>query len=143
MKDYKKFIKDFWQGRVYVLAEAFKNFINSIIPSLNCYIKNENYSYNIYTNNICLMILKEVETSDEYTSSSKRIIFCINNISYLNNITNYIKSITEIDGEHTLNINDVYLKTYAVYNVKEYIKKLTAENYNEFIINQNIDKYNL
>lgn len=139
IQKYKKFIKDFWQGRVYVLAEAFKNFINSINPSLNCYLKNENFSYSIFSYNICLMVLKEVESFEEY----KRVIFCINNISYLNNIINYIKSITEIDGDHTLNINDVYLKTYAVYDVKKYVKKLAIENYNEFIINQNIDKYNL
>ena len=77
--------------------------------------------------------------NDRVTKKNDHVRAKNDNVS--ENIINYIKSITEIDGEFSLNIHDLYLKTYAVYNVKKYIKNLIIEKYNDFIIKQNIEKY--
>ena len=140
------------------LAIAFVNFIKEIKPELNVSYRqgkigvSYNYKYSVkydsdqVTDSVYIhdeQIIMIYETSFPLPIEHCRIVLCFDINNYftkkeLDNLENFL-----FDENHMISGSKLTKGLLVNYKIPEFIEKLTKENYDNYLIQQNADKYNL
>lgn len=123
----------------YKLANALVKFLNEIDPSLNCFIEPSLYDgINIVSNKLksdvfagyLITISKKKYSSQEFGSDETIAEITIHSIhKSFKDISEFLEELFDLD------IDLKYIDSY--------IEKLTEENYKDYLIKKDVNKYNI